>query len=570
VTFAPSQEVAPQFPEISAHEFQRSVWLVFPDRRRVSGAGAAFELMAQAPGKAWTLWLFRKVPGVAPVSEAAYRGIADHRDLFYWITRILWGKEIYPAGYRLTRSAILKGIGLVFLIAFLSMLPQISGLIGSDGISPVRDYLSEIHAQTGIERYWLLPTLLWVNSSDVFLHLLCWIGIVLSAAIVLGLAPLYALAGSFLLYLSIVSAGQDFLAFQWDILLLEAGFAAMAIAPRSFLPRHAKSMGSAGIWLMRFLIFRLMLESGLVKRFSGDTAWHDLTALKFHFETQPLPTPLGWYAHQLPEWFQSFSTAGVFVVELAVPFLFFMPRRLRIIGAWITIVFQLCIAATGNYTFFNLLTIVLCLSLFDDRHIANFLPRRFKRASSERPSGGIAVLFALILAGLGFLQLVVMLGLPIVPAPFSYALEEAESLHIVSGYGLFAVMTTTRPEIVIEGSNDGTNWLPYEFRYKPGDVKSSLHWVAPYQPRLDWQMWFAALSEFRNQRWFTHFMEQLLKGSPEVLGLLGTNPFPDKPPANIRASLYDYRFTTSTERRESGNWWVRTYLRPYFPAVRLK
>src|SRR6185436_20190878 len=174
VTYSASQEVGSQFPEISPDEFRRSVWLVYPDRRRVNGAAAAFELMAHAPWKSWPLWLYRNLPGFAVVSETAYRIIAEHRNAFYWLTRILWGKEIYPATYRLTRSAILKGLAIVFLISFLSMLPQISGLIGSNGISPVGDYLSEIRSQTGIERYWLLPTLTWIHSGDLFLHLVCW------------------------------------------------------------------------------------------------------------------------------------------------------------------------------------------------------------------------------------------------------------------------------------------------------------------------------------------------------------------------------------------------------------
>jgi hypothetical protein len=393
----------------------------------------------------------------------------------------------------------------------------------------------------------------------------------MAVALLFGLAPLWSLMGLFVIYLSIVGAGQEFLSFQWDMLLLEAGFAAMMLAPRALLPRSARPAGSAGIWLIRLLVFRLMLESGLVKLFSRDVSWRSLAALNFHYETQPLPTPLAWYAHQLPEWFHRFSTAGVFAVELAIPFLFLLPRRLRLIGAWITICFQLLIAATGNYTFFNLLTIVLCFSLFDDRHIEQFLPKTFREGEYEIPLNGRAALsFSACLGGIGMIQLGGMTGiLPTAPFPFSYALEKVESLRIVNSYGLFAVMTTSRPEIVIEGSNDGTNWLPYEFRYKPGDVRQPPHWVAPYQPRLDWQMWFAALSQYPNNPWFVRLMEQLLRGSPEVLGLLGRNPFPDAPPMFVRATTFDYHFTTRDERRQSGDWWTRTDARQYFPKVRL-
>jgi len=565
VSYAPSQEVSAQFPEISQSEFQRAVWLVYPDGRRASGARAAYELMAHAAGKSWPLWLYSNVPGLDSISEGAYRFIAGHRNFFYQVTRIFWGKEIHPASYRLTRSLFLKGVAAVFLIAFLSMMPQVSGLIGSNGISPAHEYLNAIRDQTGVERYWLLPTLAWIDSSDAFLRGICWTGSGLAVAVLVGIAPLAALFGMFVLYLSLVSVGQDFLSFQWDVLLLEVGFAAMLLAPRALLPWKARPAGAVGIWVMRLLVFRLMLESGLVKLLSGDPSWRSLTALNFHYQTQPLPTPLAWYANQLPGWFQKFSTAGVFAVELMVPFLFLMPRRLRIIGAWITIVFQLLIAATGNYTFFNLLTIVLCVALFDDRHLGKFLPKKFRAADSEvSTSRRVAILPGALLIVIGMMQLAGMMG-----APVSLAMEPAEILHIVNGYGLFAIMTTSRPEILIEGSNDGQDWQEYQFKYKPGDVRQPPRWVAPYQPRLDWQMWFAALGRSQDAPWFSRLMERLLEGSPEVLALLAKNPFPDKPPRFVRAKVYDYRFSDAATRRSTGDWWSRTYTGSYFPEVSL-
>jgi len=573
IDYVSSQEVGPQYPEISPEEFKRSIYFIRSDHTHAKGARAAFELMAQMPGKAWLLWSYRNIPGFIAASEAAYRFIAGHRSFFFWLTRFFWGKEIYPAAYRQTRSVILKGLAIVYLIAFLSLIPQLSGLIGAHGILPTGEYLDTIRTQTGLERYWLLPTLAWMNSSDMFLQALCWTGCGLAIALFMDIASLTSLFGMFVLYLSIVSIGQDFLSFQWDILLLEAGFAGMLLAHRALLPRNARSPGVIGIWVIRFLVFRLMLESGLVKLLSGDPSWRSLTAMSFHYETQPLPTPLGWYAHQLPASFHKFSNGGVFAVEIFAPFLFLMPRRLRIVGAWITIVFQSLIAATGNYTFFNLLTIILCVSLFDDRHLQIFIPATFRPASApELPAKNYPALLAgALLILIGFLKLAAMTGaLNGVIAPFSALMEPAETLHVVNNYGLFAVMTTSRPEIIVEGSEDGKVWQAYEFKYKAGDVHQPPHWVAPYQPRLDWQMWFAALGGYRQTPWFHLFMQRLLEGSPDVLSLLAKNPFPDKPPRFLRATGYEYKFTTMEERRITGDWWTRTYMGLYFPEVRLK
>ena len=271
---------------------------------------------------------------------------------------------------------------------------------------------------------------------------------------------------------------------------------------------------------------------------------------------------------------QKFSVIAVFAIELAVPFLFLMPRRLRITGAWVTIAFQLLIALTGNYTFFNLLAIVLCFALFDDQHLRSRL-RIFgseqSREAAPRRWRWVTIPAGVLIIGLGLFQLLTMAGiLQTIPEPLSSINYQAETFHIVNRYGLFAVMTTTRPEIIIEGSNDGQDWKAYEFPFKPGDVNRSLPWVAPYQPRLDWQMWFAALSSYRDAPWFSSLMVRLLEGSPDVLGLLSNNPFPLKPPRFIRAVIYDYHFSDSRTRRSTGAVWTRRYLGEYFPAVSLR
>jgi lipase maturation factor 1 len=527
VEYAASQDVGPQYPEISPEQFQTSVWLVYPDGRRVHSAEAALELMAFAPGKAWLLWSYRHIPGFAPVTELAYRFTAAHRSFFFHVTRSLWGKTVEPASHRWTRSLFLRGLGISYLLAFFSLAPQIIGLVGENGIQPVQTY------------------------SDTTLLVIAWSGVALAAALIAGVLPVPATILLYILYLTIDLAGQDFLSFQWDALLLEAGFAAILLAPFGIRPSYSQQPSTIALWVQRLLIFRLMLQSGLVKLQSGDPAWRSLTALDFHFETQPLPTPPAWYAHHFSAGIHKVMTAGVFAVELAVPFLFLMPRRLRIIGAWITMVFQLLIAITGNYAFFNILTIVLCITLLDDQHLRRFIPLRIQqkagvRVGMMRPWRRLVAVVSLILIFLGLTGLT-----PRRLRPF----------QIVNRYGLFAIMTTARPEIVIEGSDDGAQWKEYEFKYKPGPL-----WIAPHQPRLDWQMWFAALGSYQENPWFQALMIRLLEGSPDVLGLFRTNPFPDKPPRYVRALVYDYKFSD----QGSGEWWKRELLGNYFPAVSLR
>ena len=455
------------------------------------------------------------------------------------------------------RSVFLRGLAVIYLIAFASLLPQLGGLIGSNGIAPARDFLQTARTDYGAAAYALFPTLTWLNSGDGFLVAMVWAGIVLALLVLMRITPLAAILGLYVLYLSICTAGQTFFSFQWDALLLEVGFAAVLVAPIGWRPAYNSPPSRLAVWVFRFLLFRLMFESGVVKLLSGDPAWRNLSALSYHYETQPLPTPLAWYAHQLPELAQKVSVAGVFAVELLVPFLFFTTRKLRIVAACATISLQLLIAATGNYTFFNLLTILLCVFLFNATQL-------------ERAPWNSRFV-AVVLIAIGCLQLFSMFGVvERVPEPFSSMQFHAETFHLVNRYGLFAVMTTSRTEIVIEGSNDGKEWQPYEFKYKPGDVRRRLPWVAPHQPRLDWQMWFAALSNQQSNPWFAQLMLGLLEGRKEVTALLDGNPFSDTPPRFIRAVTYDYHFTDWATRRETGAIWRRSATGDYFPPVSLR
>ena len=473
---------------------------------------------------------------------------------------------------QVTIRTILRLIGTVYFIAFTSFGVQALGLVGSHGILPFADYFKSARQELGRAAYWNLPAILWLRPTDGALTAVWIAGAVLALVAAAGIRQRTALAGCLVLWLSVCTVGQDFLSFQWDVLLSEAGFLALFADDTP-----------VRVFLFRWLIFRLMFFSGAVKLLSGDPAWRNLTALSYHYETQPLPTPMAWYVCQLPLWFQKASTLFVFAAELIVPFLFFARRPVRHVAAWITIALQVLILTTGNYTFFNLLTIILALSLFIEWHSAAS-PQAFSgqlsaisfRFVTNSPAGhrqsrpglfhkllSIALAsFIGMVSGLLFLEL---FSIP-VPTPGAAILRVVSPLRIVNSYGLFANMTTTRNEIVVEGSNDGDTWLPYEFPYKPGDVWRAPPVVEPHQPRLDWQMWFAALGTYQENRWFVSFMLRLLQGEPSVLHLLRRNPFPHAPPKYVRARLYLYRFTHFGQR----GWWSREERGLYFPPVSLR
>ena len=570
VDYAPYQEVAAEFPDIPFSAFENSVQLILQNGTVLSGA----EAVLRALNNGFLLWCYNRLPGFAGVSEGTYRLVAQHRPFFSALTRWFWGTHTERTTFHLSRWLFLRGLGCIYLIAFLSLWVQIHGLVGSNGILPAGQYLEVVRQQIGTEGYYLVPTLFWLNPSDAFLHFLCAGGVLLSLVLIAGFVPSFALVGLWAFYLSLVTVGQVFLSFQWDVLLLEAGFLAIFFAPLQLRDTftHASQSSTAFLWLLRWLLFRLMFASGFVK-LASDEVWRNLTALNFHYETQPLPTWFGWYAHQLPEGFHKASTIGMFAAELVVPFLVFAPPRPRTVGCLGLIVLQILIILTGNYCFFNLLTIVLCLLLIDDVMWKALLPKQFMPTihtieksprQYKRIGIGVAAVLLFLLSSIRFGgQLFREAQLPDVAwvAP----------LRSVNTYGLFADMTESRPEIIVEGSNDRITWKTYQFRWKPGDPKVAPKWVAPHQPRLDWQMWFAALQgSYRNTPWFLNFMGALLQDKSEVLQLLAENPFPDSPPRYVRATLYDYKFTDLTTKRSEGTWWSREWKRIYCPAISLR
>ncbi len=564
VEYRAYQDVAAQYPGIAPAEFQRAVQFIAPDGRRASAAQASFLTLSHARGKGHWLALYRHLPGFATISEWVYAFIAAHRPAFFRVSLLLWGRNPEPPRHDLAAFLFLRVFALIYLAAFLSFAVQALGLVGGHGILPLAEMVDALGPRLGAARFVLVPMVFWVNDGDLAIKAVCWAGVGLAVLLAVNLLPRVSLLLLYALYLSLFYAGQVFMDFQWDNFLLETGFIALLLSIAT----------KPGIWLLRWLLFRFMFMSGVVKLLSGDPNWWNLSALSYHFLTQPLPTPLAWYAAKLPHGALKCATAGVFFVELFLPFLIFCPRRLRFVAAFGILLLQGSILLTGNYNWFNLQTMALCLALFDDAALRAILPRR--HASLLRSRAGDRARRRAVTAGVGAVALLlVFCGLVEMDERFGGsppALAQAvdgfiEPLQIVSAYGLFAVMTTKRREIIIEGSDDGVEWRDYEFRYKPGDVARAPRWNIGYQPRLDWQMWFAALDDPQRLPWFWNFLQRLLENEPTVTALLEKNPFPDKPPAYVRAEFYDYTYADSAEHAK-GEWWDRRLLGLYFPAVR--
>ncbi len=483
------------------------------------------------------------------------------------------------AGCLLSRWIFLRALGLICLVAFVSFWIQAKGLVGSAGILPMGQYLQAARDQLGPLRFWRCPTVFWLSSSDAAIHVVCAVGVVASLMLMMGLAPVPALIALWALYLSISVAGQAFMSFQWDTLLIETCFLAIFLAPPQWLPGLAREglAPRAAQFLLWWLLFRLMFESGAVKLTSGDMTWRNLTALDYHYFSQPLPTWIGWYAYHLPPWFNRLSILVVYAIEIGLPLLIFAGPGPRLAACCGIILLNVLILITGNYTFFNLLAIALSLFLVGDAAWARVLPEKFLNAAgyaagNHPPAGTVHVALTLVVALLFAVVGILQVLSSIAPRDRSlrlaeYRLNVLGSLRTLNGYGLFRVMTTRRLEIEIEGSNDGHRWLPYEFRYKPDDPGRRPGFVEPHQPRLDWQMWFAALSSFEEEAWFQQFLLAVLEGRQDALALLRTNPFPDAPPRFVRAELYDYVPTSLAERHHTGAWWKRTLLGAYSPTL---
>ncbi len=484
-----------------------------------------------------------------------------------------------PVTYTLAGWLFLRLLGLIYAVAFLSLWTQIIGLVGQKGILPAADFLRS-KKFPGRKRFHLLPTLCWWNASDGALHGLCGGGLALSLLLVAGFVPAPVLVLLWLFHLSLFTVGRIFLGYQWDVLLLETGFLAIFLTPLELWPHWPPAAEPAPVvrWLFYWLLFRLMFSSGWVKLGSGDRAWRSMTALQHHYESQPLPNRVSWHVHQLPGWFHEASCVVMFVIELVVPFFFFAPPPLSYVAVAGTLFFMLLILVTGSYCFFNLLAMALCVLVIDDgafrRLVDPFFPDWLGEVPPSESSGWPVWVLVPVAVVLLSLSLVVVRRLfhswfPLPPGVGKLH-SWLEPLLLVNSYGLFSVMTTHRYEIIVEGSDDGHEWLAYEFKWKPGNVTVPPRQAAPHQPRLDWQMWFAALGDYQGNPWFGNFLRRLLEGAPAVTRLLAKNPFLDAPPRYIRATLHDYRFTDRKTRRATGAWWQRSRLWLYSPVLSLR
>lgn len=462
------------------------------------------------------------------------------------------------ATFVVSQWIFIKLLALSFLVAFWSLFVQIKGLYGSKGIIPLREIFKGIKKGTGFSHYYYTPSIFWISTSDAMLRWTAIAGMAGSLLVLGGIAVPWILLLLCFLYLSYVSVCIYFLSFQWDILLLEVGFA-------GFLFSLQTPPLPIAVFLMWMILFRFMFSSGVVKFLLGSQEWRNLSAMEYHYETQPIPNRMAYYFHHQPKIVAQFSTVVIFLVEIVLPFFIFTTAELRFFAFIIMGLFQLLIMFTGNFAFFNLLTLALCFPLVDDRYFAwakDYLPI-YTSAPALATSFFVSIACTSMIV-LNFFQLVALFR----PLRFvDRILRVINPFYLVNRYGLFSYMTTHRYEIIVEGSNDGENWKVYEFKWKPGDLKSPPRQVAPHQPRLDWQMWFAALGQARQNPWFIRFVDCLLEGSPEVLKLLKHNPFPEEPPKYIRAQLYDYHFTSNDVRKKTGEWWQRRYLGVYFPPV---
>jgi hypothetical protein len=572
------------------------------------------------------------------------------------------------SGHRLPRWVFLRLLGCVYFIAFTSLWSQIIGLIGADGIVPaqvvVADFANTLAMQPD-SAWWFWPTLFqFLAPTDGIIHLVCLAGTVLSMGLILGFMPRVVIAGLWLMYLSLFTVCHPFMGYQWDILLLEVSVLAFFYAPGNVLPQlnSEREPSKAAVWLFRLLLFKLVISSGLVKLNSGDPTWQDLTALDYHFFTQPIPHQLSWYAHNLGS---TFRQAGVFFnhfVELCVPWLILIPlsrylllpwlllsggilwssagsvtpsitlgiggmtlamalahritakryqwtfasgRMSRALAASLIVGLMLSVGLGGNYGFFNVLTIALVLPALDDRLVYRLTPTRFlPRLPSETGQGPrfywaiIGVLALVTIGPLNGVRLLQVFGQPHIRAAAkinsvasatktdtgeanapslwgqigkvqSVVNKYTGSFALVNGYGLFARMTTERYELMVEGSQDGQDWQAYRFKYKPNDP-TELHFAWLHMPRLDWQMWFAALYPKCSRKWFFGFMDALLDNAESVEGLLETNPFKKKPPKYIRVRRVRAHFTTSADGQDTSKKWHFEPVSDYCPIVSKK
>lgn len=558
-----------EVPGVPAEACANSVQFVGTDGVRSERARAVFDALAttRSYGRALA-WAHRHMPGFERATDAAYNVVARNRMAFSWLTRVLWGRDVRPPTYAISTTLFLRLLGLVYLIAFVSFGVQADGLLGRNGILPVGEIVPRVHDVLGPAAWRQWPSLILLGDPYVMMNMLTGVGIVCAVLILLGVAQPLALAVAWISHLSLVTAGQIFYAFQWDAMLLEVGLLAIFVAGWSWRPGIAlRRPPPLARFLLVWLLFRLMFSSGVVKITSGDPTWANLTALDYHYFTQPLPNPISWFAAQLPGWFQKFSCVGMFAVQLVLPFFIFLPRRPRLLACAGFVGLEILIELTGNYGYFNLLTLALAVLLIDDAVWPRFLCEKARAAARVRWNRWIVAPVAVAIFGLSLVPFSGAFRTRFEWAPLVTAYETVAPFRSINGYGLFAVMTTDRPEILIQGSMDGFNWESYRFKFKPGPLDRPPAFAAPYMPRLDWQMWFAALGNVNGNPWVLQLMARLFEAEPAVLALLDGDPFHGQKPRYLRAMVDDYTFTSFAHPGSKGEWWSREPRGIYVPEI---
>ena len=534
------------------------------------------------------------------------------------VVRWLFDSRDGPSDRFLSRWIFLRALGAIYFSAFFSLVLQIRGLIGPQGILPASEYLKSVAEQVGHARYWYVPSVLWFSSGSHMLTGLCWVGMAAAVLLVINICPRGMLAICFVCFLSFVSAAGDFSGYQSDGMLLEAGFLSLFLAPGGFRPGFGETQRPvrAALYLLLWEWFRIYFESGVAKIAGGDPEWRNFTALDEYYQNGPLPTWIGWYVQHFPHWFHTATTFFTLALELVLIWAAFLPRSFRIALFFVVTPWQIGIILTANYTFLNYLVLILAFLLLDDRFLVQFFPTKWKQLLLARsiapptepaplavdqlsilappsiPSTGegpaskdvprdpwqnirswvapLRVAVTAVLLTWIFYATTAQLVWMVTPAPLPTSpVALLDPFRIANRYGLFAVMTRGRYEIEFQGSNDGQTWIAYPFRHKPQELDKPPRIYAPYQPRLDWNLWFASLGEWRDNPMVLRTQRRLLSNDPDVLALFAANPFPQGPPRRVRAVLWQYWFTSMAEKREHGLWWRRELLGLYAPAIQL-
>lgn len=532
------------------------------------------------------------------------------------LVRWLFDSRYGAADRLIPRWIFLRALAIWYFSAFYALLFQIKGLMGPDGVLPASEYLAAVARALGPRRFWFAPSLFWLSSSSLMLMAIMILGLIASVIAFFNLWPRLSFLICWICFLSFVTATNVWSNYQSDGMLLEAGFLSLFFAPRGLMPGWGalSPPSRASLFLLFWEWFRIYFESGMVKLLSGDQQWRNLTAMDEYYQNGPLPTWIGWYVEHLPHWFHAASAFGTLIMELGIVFMLFFPRRVRIICFFIVTPWEIGVILTANYTFLNYLVLSLGFLLLDDKFLRRFVPARFRPApptlrlqDEPRKNPSLSILsvehhspeqgpseeaepaapparrrlpehlrsfrFAVsvvTLTWIAYNTTVEMIGMPFGGAPLpTFPISLLDPFRIANQYGLFAVMTRGRYEIEFQGSSDGTNWTPYPFRYKPQALNQAPRIYSPYQPRFEWNLWFASLGDWRQNDFVPLTEERLLANDKDVLALFRSNPFPNAPPRFMRAVLWQYWFTSRDEKHRTGNWWRRQWMGLYAPEITL-